>query len=169
MAAAATEEDTELRDLLVQTLESSGVLNKIKAELRAAVFLALEEQEKVENKTPLVNESLKRFLGTKDGRLVAGLVAEFLRFFNLDFTLAVFQPESSTLNGLDGRENLARDLGIAEAEGAVGGPLLLEVVRKCQQKRISGNGEVAPVLSDSPCLTSKSSDGRSSTHPVPNK
>ncbi|NXV47014.1 FR1OP protein, partial [Uria aalge] len=167
MAAAATEEDTELRDLLVQTLESSGVLNKIKAELRAAVFLALEEQDKVENKTPLVNESLKSFLGTKDGRLVAGLVAEFLRFFNLDFTLAVFQPESSTLNGLDGRENLARDLGIVEAEGTVGGPLLLEVVRKCQQKKISGSEEV--ILSDSPCPTSKSSDGRSSTHPIPNK
>ncbi|NWX15638.1 FR1OP protein, partial [Aegotheles bennettii] len=137
------------------------------AELRAAVFLALEEQEKVENKTPLVNESLKSFLGTKDGRLVAGLVAEFLHFFNLDFTLAVFQPESSTLNGLDGRENLARDLGITEAEGTVGGPLLLEVVRKCQQKKISGNGEV--ILSDSLCLTSKSSDERSSTHPIPNK
>ncbi|XP_068009182.1 centrosomal protein 43 isoform X2 [Melanerpes formicivorus] len=169
MAASATEEDTELRDLLVQTLESSGVLNKIKAELRAAVFLALEEQEKVENKTPLVNESLRSFLGTKDGRLVAGLVAEFLRFFNLDFTLAVFQPESSTLNGLDGRENLARDLGIIEAEGTVGGPLLLEVVRKCQQKKISGSGEVAPILSDCLCPTSKSSDERSSTHPIPNK
>ncbi|KAM6126939.1 LOW QUALITY PROTEIN: centrosomal protein 43 [Pterocles gutturalis] len=164
MAAAATEEDTELRDLLVQTLESSGVLNKIKAELRAAVFLALEEQEKVENKTPLVNESLKSFLGTKDGRLVAGLVAEFLRFFNLDFTLAVFQPESSTLNGLDGRESLAWDLGITEAEGTVSGPLLLEVVRKCQQKKISGSGEVAPVLSESLCSAS-----RSSTHPIPNK
>ncbi|NWY30777.1 FR1OP protein, partial [Pheucticus melanocephalus] len=167
MAAAATEEDTELRDLLVQTLESSGVLNKIKAELRAAVFLALEEQEKVENKAPLVNESLKSFLGTKDGRLVAGLVAEFLRFFNLDFTLAVFQPESSTLNGLDGRENLARDLGIMEAEGTVGGPLLLEVVRKCQQKKTSGSGEV--ILSDSQCPTSKSSDGQSSAHSIPNK
>ncbi|XP_009889773.1 PREDICTED: FGFR1 oncogene partner [Charadrius vociferus] len=140
----------------------------MQAELRAAVFLALEEQEKVENKAPLVNESLKSFLGTKDGRLVAGLVAEFLRFFNLDFTLAVFQPESSTLNGLDGRENLARDLGITEAEGTGGGPLLLEVVRKCQQKKISGSGEVAPVLSDSLCPTSKSSDGRSSTHPIPN-
>ncbi|NWZ79200.1 FR1OP protein, partial [Poecile atricapillus] len=167
MAAAATEEDTELRDLLVQTLESSGVLNKIKAELRAAVFLALEEQEKVENKAPLVNESLKSFLGTKDGRLVAGLVAEFLRFFNLDFTLAVFQPESSTLNGLDGRENLARDLGITEAEGTVGGPLLLEVVRKCQQKKTSGGREV--ILSDSQCPTSKSSEGRSSAHSIPNK
>ncbi|NXD19344.1 FR1OP protein, partial [Spelaeornis formosus] len=167
MAVAAAEEDTELRDLLVQTLESSGVLNKIKAELRAAVFLALEEQEKVENKAPLVNESLKSFLGTKDGRLVAGLVAEFLRFFNLDFTLAVFQPESSTLNGLDGRENLARNLGITEAEGTVGGPLLLEVVRKCQQKTTSGGGEV--ILSDSQCPVSKSSDGWSSAHSIPNK
>ncbi|XP_032637337.1 centrosomal protein 43 isoform X3 [Chelonoidis abingdonii] len=164
----AAEEDTELRDLLVQTLESSGVLNKIKAELRAAVFLALEEQEKVENKTPLVNESLKKFLNTKDGRLVAGLVAEFLQFFNLDFTLAVFQPESSTLNGLEGRENLARDLGIIEAEGTVGGPLLLEVVRRCQQKKGSSGGEVVPVLSDMRS-SSKSPDGRSNTHPISSK
>uniref|UniRef100_A0A8D0KUQ7 Centrosomal protein 43 n=1 Tax=Strix occidentalis caurina TaxID=311401 RepID=A0A8D0KUQ7_STROC len=139
MAAAATEEDTELRDLLVQTLESSGVLNKIKVGGRGAS----RPRTPRPNKAPLVNESLKSFLGTKDGRLVAGLVAEFLRFFNLDFTLAVFQPESSTLNGLDGRENLARDLGITEAEGTVGGPLLLEVVRKCQQKKISGSGEVS--------------------------
>ncbi|XP_075780742.1 centrosomal protein 43 isoform X2 [Pelodiscus sinensis] len=161
---AAAEEDTELRDLLVQTLESSGVLNKIKAELRAAVFLALEEQEKVENKTPLVNESLKKFLNTKDGCLVASLVAEFLRFFNLDFTLAVFQPESSTLNGLEGRENLARDLGIIEAEGTVGGPLLLEVVRRCQLKKGSNSGEVAPGLSDMHSSLN-SPDARSSTHP----
>ncbi|XP_051501223.1 centrosomal protein 43-like isoform X6 [Myxocyprinus asiaticus] len=93
---SATEEDTELRDLLIQNLENSGVLNKIKAELRVAVFLALEEQEKVENKTPLVNENLKKSLNTKDGRLVAGLITDFLQVFNLDFTLAVFQPEINT-------------------------------------------------------------------------
>ncbi|KYO18712.1 centrosomal protein 43 isoform X2 [Alligator mississippiensis] len=166
---AAAEEDTELRDLLVQTLESSGVLNKIKAELRAAVFLALEEQEKVENKTPLVNESLKKFLSTKDGRVVAGLVVEFLQFFNLDFTLAVFEPESSTLNGLDSRENLARDLGIIEAEGTVGGPLLLEVIRRCHQKKVSSSAEVAPVLSDIVRSPPKSPDERSSTHTIPSK
>ncbi|XP_067900755.1 FGFR1 oncogene partner isoform X7 [Heterodontus francisci] len=131
---SVAEEDTELRDLLVQTLENSGVLNKIKAELRAAVFLALEEQETVENQTPLVNESLKKFLNTKDGRLVAGLVTEFLQFFNLDFTLAVFQPETNTFTGLDGRDNLARELGIHEGDGLKGAPLLLEVIRRGQQK-----------------------------------
>ncbi|KAM6181154.1 centrosomal protein 43 isoform 1-T1 [Erethizon dorsatum] len=168
-AAVAAEEDTELRDLLVQTLENSGALNRIKAELRAAVFLALEEQEKVENKTPLVNESLKKFLNTKDGRLVASLVAEFLQFFNLDFTLAVFQPEASTFQGLEGRENLARDLGIIEAEGTVGGPLLLEVIRRCQQKeRGPASGEGALDLSDvhSP---PKSPEGKTSTHTAPSK
>nr|XP_005993383.1 PREDICTED: FGFR1 oncogene partner isoform X1 [Latimeria chalumnae] len=132
---SAAEEDTELRDLLVQTLENSGVLNKIKAELRAAVFLALEEQEKVENKTPLVNESLKKFLNTKDGHLVTSLVAEFLQFFNLDFTLSVFQPETNTLGGLESREDLARTLGIHETEGNNGAPLLLEVMKHCRQKQ----------------------------------
>ncbi|XP_021077009.1 FGFR1 oncogene partner isoform X1 [Mus pahari] len=168
-AAVVAEEDTELRDLLVQTLENSGVLNRIKAELRAAVFLALEEQEKVENKTPLVNESLKKFLNTKDGRLVASLVAEFLQFFNLDFTLAVFHPETSTIQGLEGRENLARDLGIIEAEGTVGGPLLLEVIRRCQQKEKGPTSvEGALDLSDGH-PPSKSPEGKSSANSTPSK
>ncbi|XP_066867243.1 centrosomal protein 43 isoform X4 [Kogia breviceps] len=150
-AAVVAEEDTELRDLLVQTLENSGVLNRIK------------------NKTPLVNESLKKFLNTKDGRLVASLVAEFLQFFNLDFTLAVFQPETSTFQGLEGRENLARDLGIIEAEGTVGGPLLLEVIRRCQQKEkgpTSGEGALdLPDVHPPP----KSPEGRASAHTPPSK
>ncbi|XP_041106447.1 FGFR1 oncogene partner isoform X3 [Polyodon spathula] len=131
---SAAEEDTELRDLLIQNLETSGVLGKIKAELRAAVFLALEEQEKVENKTPLVNESLKKFLNTEDGRLVASLISDFLQFFNLDFTLAVFQPEISTLNGLESRDAVARELGIPDTEATKGAPLLLELMKRGRHK-----------------------------------
>ncbi|CAH2251140.1 FGFR1 oncogene partner L homeolog isoform X3 [Pelobates cultripes] len=141
-AMSAAEEDTELRDLLIQTLENNGVLNKIKAELRASVFLALEEQEKVENKTPLVNENLKRFLNTRDGRLVASVFTEFLQFFNLDFTLAVFQPEACLGNIMDERSQLAKDLGIIESEGIKNGPLILELVKKCYQKeKIISSGE----------------------------
>ncbi|KAG7465743.1 hypothetical protein MATL_G00156730 [Megalops atlanticus] len=131
---SAAEEDTELRDLLIQNLENSGVLNKIKAELRAAVFLALEEQEKVENKTPLVNECLKKCLNTKDGRLVASLITDFLQVFNLDFTLAVFQPEINTLNGLENREAVARELGIPDPEGSKSTPLLLELIKRGRRK-----------------------------------
>ncbi|XP_053470031.1 FGFR1 oncogene partner isoform X10 [Ictalurus furcatus] len=131
---SATEEDTELRDLLIQNLENNGVLNKIKAELRAAVFLALEEQDKVENKTPLVNENLKKCLSTKDGRLVASLITDFLQVFNLDFTLAVFQPEINTVNGLDTREGLSKELGFSESEGNKSTPLLLELIKGGRNK-----------------------------------
>uniref|UniRef100_UPI0037E7EF91 centrosomal protein 43 isoform X1 n=1 Tax=Semicossyphus pulcher TaxID=241346 RepID=UPI0037E7EF91 len=127
---SATEDDTELRDLLIQNLENSGVLNKLKAEMRAAVFLAMEEQDKLENKTPLINENLKKFLNTKDGRLVASLMVDFLQVFNLDFTLAVFQPEINSLNGLDGRDPVCRDLGLSESEVNRNSPLLLELVRR---------------------------------------
>uniref|UniRef100_W5NKY2 Centrosomal protein 43 n=1 Tax=Lepisosteus oculatus TaxID=7918 RepID=W5NKY2_LEPOC len=143
---SAAEEDTELRDLLIQNLENSGVLNKIKAELRAAVFLALEEQEKIESRTPLVNESLKKFLNTKDGRLVVSLIMDFLQVFNLDFTLAVFQPEINTLNGLENREAVAKELGITEPEGNKVTPLLLEVIRRGRHKEKIGFAEALEVL-----------------------
>ena len=42
--AAIAEEDVELRELLVANLESRGILSKIKAELRAAIFQCLDEK-----------------------------------------------------------------------------------------------------------------------------
>ncbi|KAF7642970.1 hypothetical protein LDENG_00247120, partial [Lucifuga dentata] len=134
---SATEEDTELRDLLIQNLENNGVLNKLKAEMRAAVFLAMEEQDKAENKIPIVNENLKKHLNTKDGRLVAGLIVDFLQVFNLDFTLAVFQPEINSLSGVDSRDQVCRDLGLCESEVNRKSPLLLELVRRDRNKETS--------------------------------
>ncbi|XP_006793515.1 FGFR1 oncogene partner isoform X4 [Neolamprologus brichardi] len=127
---SAAEDDTELRDLLIQNLENSGALNKLKAEMRAAVFLAMEEQDKLENKSPLVNESLKKCLNTKDGRLVASLIVDFLQVFNLDFSLAVFQPEINSASCLDGRDQISRELGLSDLDLNRKSPLLLELVRR---------------------------------------
>ncbi|XP_034435493.1 FGFR1 oncogene partner isoform X2 [Hippoglossus hippoglossus] len=131
---SATEDDTELRDLLLHNLDNSGVLNKIKAEMRAAVFLALEEQDRVENKTSLVNENLKKCLSTRDGRLVASLIVDFLQVFNLDFSLAVFQPEINLMNGVDSRDLVCRDLDLSECEVNRKCPLLLELVNRGRRR-----------------------------------
>uniref|UniRef100_A0A1B6EE07 Centrosomal protein 43 n=2 Tax=Clastoptera arizonana TaxID=38151 RepID=A0A1B6EE07_9HEMI len=88
------EEDTELRDLVSQTLEAKGVLSKLRAELRANVFLALEDQDVFEDKALFVNRSLKEFVSSAEGVLVTSLVKEFLDFFGLEFTAAVFEPET---------------------------------------------------------------------------
>nr|XP_022293138.1 FGFR1 oncogene partner-like isoform X4 [Crassostrea virginica] len=123
----SADEDTELRDLVAQTLETNGVLGKIRAQLRASVFLALEEQEQSQDKL-FTNPSLKQYLNTKEGQTVAGLVREFLEFFNLDYTLAVFEPEAGLGPDNGGRQQLARELNIVESDGPPKGPLLGSVV-----------------------------------------
>lgn len=41
------EEDTELRDLVVQTLESNGVLAKIRVRLREAMFREKKKRNRI--------------------------------------------------------------------------------------------------------------------------
>eukprot|EP00090_Calanus_glacialis_P019890 TRINITY_DN30521_c0_g1_i1.p1 TRINITY_DN30521_c0_g1~~TRINITY_DN30521_c0_g1_i1.p1 ORF type:complete len:440 (+),score=169.83 TRINITY_DN30521_c0_g1_i1:53-1372(+) len=130
MSTTTTEEDTELRDLVAATLENSGILGKIKAQLRANVYIALEEGENVKTKSKLVNQNLIDFLSTTNGRLVASLVREFLEFFDLDFTLAVFDPETNIGKDFKYRERskLIDALGLTELTDKKS-PLLSEIMR----------------------------------------
>ncbi|CAH1229679.1 FGFR1OP [Branchiostoma lanceolatum] len=146
----SADEDTELRDLVAQTLETNGVLGKIRAQLRASVFLALEEQGALESKSQLVNQDLKKFLNTKEGRMVAALVREFLIHFNLDYSLAVFDPETNFGEKYEGRDALARELNILESDDSSRLPLLNEVV-----KRMSSSGAKGRSLASAEDLTSK--------------
>ncbi|XP_012942242.1 centrosomal protein 43 isoform X3 [Aplysia californica] len=119
----SADEDTELRDLVAQTLETNGTLGKIRAQLRASVFLALEDQENGQSKTPFLNKGLRSFLSTKEGQLTASLVQEFLEFFNLEFTLAVFKPEIG-LNEQMKRTELIKDLNLNNTTAPPNAPLI---------------------------------------------
>ncbi|XP_067123721.1 centrosomal protein 43-like [Centruroides vittatus] len=124
----STEEDTELRDLVIQTLQNKGVIGKIKAELRASVFLALEEHEGVGGGLSVKNKELQDFLSTDKGWTIASLVREFLQFFHLDFTLAVFDPEISSRKELLPRQQLHEQLNLDKNHiGAI--PLLAELIQ----------------------------------------
>ncbi|RMX48836.1 hypothetical protein pdam_00001567 [Pocillopora damicornis] len=165
----SAEEDTELRDMVAQTLESKGVLGKIRAQLRASVFLALEEQEGSESKIQLVNPDLKKFLGTSEGRLVTGLVREFLEYFDLDFSIAVFDPETDFSDKYPGRNNLARELKLNDVDNTSGSPLLAEVIKRLSPVT---NGEVktspSQSAADSPRSTSPPNSNKISS-PRPSK
>jgi len=150
--STVTDDDTELRDLVSYTLENSGILGKIKAQLRANVYLALEEGEKVKNKSSLVNKPLAEFMSTTNGRLVCSLVREFLEFFNLDYTKAVFDPETN-IEGKDiklrERNHLTEALGLTELTDPHA-PLLSEILRL---------SKVSVLKSESPTPTDISGHG----------
>ena len=84
MSLTATEEDEddhELRDLVCGVLERNGVLAKVKAQLRAHVYLSLEEGDAHRGD----GSALKASLGTTEGRLMANLVREYLAFYDLHY------------------------------------------------------------------------------------
>ncbi|XP_033120502.1 FGFR1 oncogene partner-like isoform X5 [Anneissia japonica] len=151
----SADEDTELRDLVAQTLENNGVLGKIRAEIRASVFLALEEQDKVRNKTPFVNQELKKFLVSKEGQTAAALVYEFLDYFNLDFTVAVFNPETNFSDKYEGREKLAKTLDLSDNEKSRARPLICELLKKISKEPVSRSKDVTNEIILPKDLTSK--------------
>lgn len=86
----AQTEDTELRDLVIEALEKNGSLAKIRALLRANIFLAFEDDyENIKQ-----NITLDNVLKLPEGILSLSIVYEFLEFCNLKNTLFVYKSET---------------------------------------------------------------------------
>lgn len=123
-----SDEEVELRDLIMQNLENCGFLNKIKAELRAGVFLAFEEDGNLKNKIPLFNKKFDDFVNTSEGKLVISLVRELLHYFNLNFTLSVFDPEIAAPSPCFSRSEICDQMNLNSAE--IDGPLILALLKE---------------------------------------
>ncbi|KAG0465123.1 hypothetical protein HPP92_019287 [Vanilla planifolia] len=92
----------DLKTLVTRTLEKKGVLAKIRAELRASIFEAIEEEDRViENEDsglpPALlgscNDRAKQLHTSPSGRLLTALVCEYLEWAQLGHTLKVYLPE----------------------------------------------------------------------------
>ncbi|CAB3237116.1 unnamed protein product [Arctia plantaginis] len=122
----AQAEDTELRDLVIEALERNGSLAKIRALLRANIFLAFEDE--CENMKQNVN--LDNVLKLPEGLLALSVVHEFLEYCCLKNTLFVYMSESRQGNeyNYDGRKSLADKLNMRKDE-ALKEPLLLSLIK----------------------------------------
>lgn len=133
-----TREMMDLKTLVTRTLEKKGVLAKIRAELRASVFEAIEEEDRVVEKDeglpPALlgscNERAKQLHASPSGRLLTALICEYFDWAQLNHSLKVYLPES----------NLPKDSWKAELKdfsakngydlnrNGDSGPLLLDVL-----------------------------------------
>lgn len=131
----SVEDDVEFQDLLYQTLEANGCLPKIRAQLRASTFLALDEDVKLSKSQPLINAKVRNSQETPEGKLMFCVVREFLEFFNLDFTISVFEAESYFGSGYkyEGRGKTMQNLGIAIGDNE-NVPLLMHLIKIAQNK-----------------------------------
>ncbi|KAG0443147.1 hypothetical protein HPB47_015240 [Ixodes persulcatus] len=140
----AADEDIELRDLLLETLEKRGVINKIKAELRANVYLALEEQESVKERLTDSSKDVSLRLSSDQGRLAASLVRDFLESIGLRFTLSVLSSEAP-FEPLD-RAELCTRLNLADS--APDQPVLMQLVSLPERSTVVSKAAESPARAE---------------------
>ena len=86
----------ELKNLVIQTLETNGILGQLRAQLRSCVFKVIDNQEQVEKGQSSFhweNPAAKKVMQTASGVVCAELIREFLEFYRLDYTLQIYVPE----------------------------------------------------------------------------
>nr|AFK38866.1 unknown [Medicago truncatula] len=96
-----TREMMDLKTLVTRTLEKKGVLARIRAELRASVFEAIEEEDRVIEKDQALppallgscNDRAKQLHASPSGRLLTALICEYLDWAQLNHSLKVYLPE----------------------------------------------------------------------------
>uniref|UniRef100_A0A1J3FKY8 Protein TONNEAU 1b n=1 Tax=Noccaea caerulescens TaxID=107243 RepID=A0A1J3FKY8_NOCCA len=133
-----TREMMDLKTLVTRTLEKKGVLAKIRAELRASVFEAIEEEDRViENNEGLppallgsCNDRARQLHASPSGRLLSAFICEYLDWAQLKHTLKVYQPECNLPK--DSWKSELRDFssknGYELNRNGDSGPLLLDVL-----------------------------------------
>lgn len=122
----AQAEDTELRDLVIEALERNGSLAKIRALLRANIFLAFEDE--CENMKQNVN--LDNVLKLPEGILALSVIHEFLEFCCLKNTLFVYMSESrqGSEYNYDGKKTLSERLNVSKTD-ILTEPILLTIIK----------------------------------------
>ncbi|XAR56103.1 hypothetical protein NMG60_11036431 [Bertholletia excelsa] len=133
-----TREMMDLKTLVTRTLEKKGVLAKIRAELRASVFEAIEEEdraiEKDEGLPPALlgrcSDSAKQLHASPSGRLLTALICEYLDWAQLGHTLKVYLPECNLLKDSWKAElkEFSSKNGYDINRNGDSGPLLLDVL-----------------------------------------
>ncbi|OQR77328.1 hypothetical protein BIW11_07172 [Tropilaelaps mercedesae] len=138
MALNNEEADLELRDVVLQVLNESGTLSKIKAstwmewlrkvqaELRYRVFQALYDSKQLRERVP-PSRALQFIAGSEstESRLVFSLVKDFLEQLDLSFTLSVFAAELGEPEGLLSRRETAAAFHVDSTGGE---PLIFSLV-----------------------------------------
>lgn len=102
----------DLKEVLKETLENKGVLNQVRARIRAEVYNALDEQNEV--KPTLSNENF----------LINELIREYLDFNKYNYTKSVLTAESGQPPEKIDRRLLLQQLNMEETQEEAKLPLI---------------------------------------------
>lgn len=100
----ATNNDVELRELVYQSLEREGILSRIRAQLRAAVFKTIEKSSNSPSDGSTTNST------SIDQRICRAVILDWLEQSRLLYTKDIFQMETSNSSATINEDELIEHL-----------------------------------------------------------
>lgn len=118
---------SEAKQMVLEDMEKSGMLSKMKAQMKANILKILEKQKQSVRQnlefdylTPLHKQSK-----TKDVILAYHLIKEFMQFFELEYTIPIFENETNIRENIK-RETLLSELSLTKDNESK--PVLLQMI-----------------------------------------
>ena len=108
-----------MKNLIIQSLETKGVLGQIRAQLRSSVFKIVDEQDQQFNfgcGLKWENPTLYKILETKIGTLLAEVMRDFMEYFRMDYSLSIFIPECGISPERLKKEEMLSKMGLGNNE-----------------------------------------------------
>lgn len=147
----------ELKNIVIQTLESNGILGNLRAQLRASVFKVIDSQDKnlkdgcgFQWENPLA----PKIIETVEGEMCIDIIREFLEFYRMDYTLSTFLPECSLSQEPKTRQEIEQKVGLSSCNTSM--PLLMHLINSVR------NGAQKPAAMNNNFLSEPESDKKES-------
>lgn len=124
------QEINDLKNIVIQSLESKGILSQLRAQIRSSVFKIIEDQESKDAKNPAFfweNPLCQKIHESTEGLIAIELMHEFFEFFRMDYTNNVFVHESNYKESFS-RDTMKQKLNIRDETNEE--PLLVVMIKQ---------------------------------------
>ena len=144
------QEINDLKNIVIQSLESKGILSQLRAQIRSSVFKIIEDQESKEAKNPAFfweNPLCQKIHESEEGLLAIELMHEFFEFFRMDYTNNVFVHESN-YKEVYARDDVLSKLKLDKQSTKDDQPLLMNIIRMLAGGLVSSKSNTAAVAEE---------------------
>lgn len=138
-----------MKNLLIQTLETKGVLGQIRSKLRSCIFKLVDEQDQKMTMgcgLKWENPHLYKITESKIGMFTAEIIREFMEQFRMDYSLSIFIPECSISPEKVVRDELFGKLGLKSNNSLDETPILYIIIYHFLYSIITDSNKVSEII-----------------------
>ena len=127
--------EQEAKEIIMKELEDKGVINYMRAKIKKSIIeIISSKNETIQQRFDFdYMTPLHRLNKTKEIILVCQLIKEFLKFYELEYTLPIFENESNVKENIK-RETLLKELKLEDKKDASKPVLLMLLQDKLNRK-----------------------------------